>query len=221
MELRNAIADKYGVRLAATAAIDHPTIGALAVAVAAARDGEFKAAAPQVTLAPPPPSSSTVTAIVGMASRHPGVGCDPRATTAGPSFWRALASSRDAGSRVPADRWDADAHYAPAPRPLKSTVNCGGWLPHVDAFDGGAFRLPPAEAAAMDPQARVLLECVKVRKRMRVWMVVMFVVVVVGETKWWWWERQSGGGGRGKAQRDPLHFAATRTRSLAPPRPPT
>lgn len=150
------------MRLAATVAIDHPTIAALAAAVAAAR-GEVVVEAPRAALAPLSPPSNTVTAIVGMASRHPGVGIGPFTTTAGAPFHHALSSTRDVATRVPADRWDADAHFAPAPRPFKSYVNAAGWLAGVDAFDGAAFRVPPAEAAAMDPQARVLLECVKVR----------------------------------------------------------
>ena len=165
VELRNAIADRYGVRLAATVAIDHPTIAALAAAVTAARGATAAAAAPvpRQAVALAPPISATVNTIVGTASRHPGDGGTATATTtAGAPFWQALASSCNVARRIPADRWDSDAHYAPTPKTFKAYVNAGGWLAGVDAFDGAAFRVGPAEAAAMDPQARVLLECVKV-----------------------------------------------------------
>jgi acyl transferase domain-containing protein len=37
-------------------------------------------------------------------------------------------------------------------------VRFGAFVEGVDRFDSGAFRLPYAEAAALDPQARILLE---------------------------------------------------------------
>jgi Beta-ketoacyl synthase, N-terminal domain len=37
-------------------------------------------------------------------------------------------------------------------------VRFGAFVDGVDQFDSGAFRLPYAEAAALDPQARILLE---------------------------------------------------------------
>ena len=43
----------------------------------------------------------------------------------------------------------------------------GGWVDGVNEFDAEAFRMPSAEAAAIDPQARVLLELAQVRARAR------------------------------------------------------
>ena len=40
----------------------------------------------------------------------------------------------------------------------KIYVRFGAFVDGVDQFDSGAFRLPYAEAAALDPQARILLE---------------------------------------------------------------
>ena len=40
----------------------------------------------------------------------------------------------------------------------KMYVRFGAFVDGVDQFDSGAFRLPYAEAAALDPQARILLE---------------------------------------------------------------
>lgn len=37
-------------------------------------------------------------------------------------------------------------------------VRFGCFVDGIDRFDSGAFRLPYAEAAALDPQARILLE---------------------------------------------------------------
>ncbi|OOK81799.1 beta-ketoacyl synthase, N-terminal domain protein [Mycobacterium kansasii] len=48
-------------------------------------------------------------AVVGIGCRFPGDATDPD------SFWDLLIEGRNAISRVPADRWDADAFYDPDP----------------------------------------------------------------------------------------------------------
>lgn len=45
-----------------------------------------------------------------------------------------------------------------APPPTRRYVRLGGFMDNVDAFDPGLFRLAAAEALALDPQTRVLLE---------------------------------------------------------------
>ncbi|MFI0742236.1 SDR family NAD(P)-dependent oxidoreductase [Streptomyces sp. NPDC021100] len=75
-------------------------------------------------------------AVVGIACRLPGA--------AGPqAFWRLLREGRDAVTDAPADRpW----------------AGRGGYVDHPDRFDAGFFRLSPNEAAATDPQQRLMLE---------------------------------------------------------------
>nr|WP_265590203.1 type I polyketide synthase [Streptomyces sp. MA3_2.13] len=80
-------------------------------------------------------------AVVGLACRLPG-GADPDA------FWRLLSEGGDAVAEMPVERRQ-DGAAAP-PR--------GGFLPTVDGFDAGFFGIAPKEAAAMDPQARLVLE---------------------------------------------------------------
>jgi len=53
--------------------------------------------------------------------------------------------------------------YAPEAAPRRMYVRFGCFAERVDEFDSGAFRLSHAEAAAMDPQCRVLLEQTAVR----------------------------------------------------------
>ncbi len=79
---------------------------------------------------------------------------------AGPTaFWRLLADGVDAVREVPADRWNADAYYDPAPgRCGKSISRWGGFVDDIDRFDPGFFGISPREAAFMDPQQRMLLE---------------------------------------------------------------
>jgi phthiocerol/phenolphthiocerol synthesis type-I polyketide synthase B len=92
-------------------------------------------------------------AVVGIGCRFPGdvVGPD--------SFWDLLVDGRNAISRVPEDRWDADAFYDPDPlTPGRMTTKWGGFVPDIAGFDAEFFGITPREAAAMDPQQRMLLE---------------------------------------------------------------
>src|SRR5271157_5621227 len=92
-------------------------------------------------------------AVVGIGCRFPG-------DVAGPdSFWDLLVEGRNAISRVPADRWDADTFYDPDPlTPGRMTTKWGGFVPDIAGFDAEFFGIAPREASAMDPQQRMLLE---------------------------------------------------------------
>ncbi|WP_433607304.1 type I polyketide synthase [Dactylosporangium sp. CA-139114] len=87
-------------------------------------------------------SATEPVAVVGLACRFPG------AADAG-AFWRLLRDGRDAVTEVPADRWDTAA-----------VPGRGGFLDDVAGFDAALLRISPREAAAMDPQQRVVLELV-------------------------------------------------------------
>ncbi|MCB9677472.1 MAG: SDR family NAD(P)-dependent oxidoreductase [Alphaproteobacteria bacterium] len=92
-------------------------------------------------------------AIVGMACRFPGGVDTPEA------FWELLRSGRDAVTRVPADRWDADRWFDPEPAtPGKSYVREAAFVDGIDRFDPLFFGMSPREAASLDPQQRLLLE---------------------------------------------------------------
>ena len=92
-------------------------------------------------------------AVVGIGCRFPGDVTGPE------SFWDLLVEGRNAISRIPADRWDADAFYHPDPlTPGRMTTKWGGFVPDIAGFDAEFFGITPREAAAMDPQQRMLLE---------------------------------------------------------------
>ncbi|GAA4089296.1 type I polyketide synthase [Nonomuraea soli] len=84
-------------------------------------------------------------AIVGIGCRVPGA--------AGPeAFWRLLSEGLDAVVPVPRER--AGRHHGWS----EPGVGVGGFLPDVQAFDRAFFSINAREAAAMDPQQRMLLE---------------------------------------------------------------
>ena len=87
--------------------------------------------------------SSEPVAVVGIGCRFAG-GIDSPA-----AFWRALMDGRDTVAARPATRWRATDSRAP--------VN-GAFLDDVEGFDARFFGIAPREAAAMDPQHRLLLE---------------------------------------------------------------
>ncbi|MEV7283118.1 beta-ketoacyl synthase N-terminal-like domain-containing protein [Streptomyces sp. NPDC093252] len=91
-------------------------------------------------------------AVVGMAGRFPGAaGVE--------ELWRLLADGGDAIREIPADRWDADAWYAPpAGTPGRMSTRWGGFLDDIAGFDPLFFGISPAEARHMDPQQRLALE---------------------------------------------------------------
>ena len=68
-----------------------------------------------------------------------------------------LACGYDAISQVPATRWDVRAQPA-LPEQLASRVRHGGFVCGAELVDNLAFTVSPAEAAAMDPCQRLLLE---------------------------------------------------------------
>ena len=70
-----------------------------------------------------------------------------------------LESGVDPLRDIPPDRFDLDRFYDPSPAtPGKVYVRRGGFVDDVGDFDPAAFGVSNAEATAMDPQQRMLLE---------------------------------------------------------------
>ncbi|MFJ7205988.1 amino acid adenylation domain-containing protein [Streptomyces sp. NPDC098789] len=97
-----------------------------------------------------PAAPSEGVAIIGVAGRY------PLAETAG-ELWDNLASGKHCIREVPADRWDADAHYDPAGT-RAGYSKWAGFIDDVDKFDPLFFQISPADAEAMDPQERLFLQ---------------------------------------------------------------
>jgi polyketide synthase 5 len=88
-----------------------------------------------------------------MACRLPGGIDSPH------KLWEALLEGADLITEIPADRWDVDEHYDPQPGvPGRSVSRWGGFVDDVGGFDAEFFGLGDREAAATDPQHRLLME---------------------------------------------------------------
>ena len=103
-----------------------------------------------------PPSGKYVepVAVVGFSFRFGGE------ATSADSFWDMITSGRCAVSPIPKDRFNADAFYHPDTNRLdRLPVKYGNFVTEdIAAFDAPFFGVKAAEAAAMDPQSRKLLE---------------------------------------------------------------
>ncbi|MBN3526394.1 type I polyketide synthase [Paenibacillus apiarius] len=93
-------------------------------------------------------------AVIGMACRFPG-GCNSPE-----EYWEFLKAGGESVIDVPQERWNAAEHYDPVPGNFgKSYVRQSNFLKrNVAEFDAKFFKISPAEANAMDPQQRQLLE---------------------------------------------------------------
>ncbi|MEU9678028.1 SDR family NAD(P)-dependent oxidoreductase [Streptomyces parvus] len=103
---------------------------------------------------PEPVDAGQKIAVVGLAGRY------PQARNVR-EFWRNLAEGRDCVTEVPADRWDHSRYFDPDRNaPGRTYTKWGGFLAEADHFDPLFFNIAPREAAFMDPQERLFLECV-------------------------------------------------------------
>ena len=92
-------------------------------------------------------------AIIGMSGRFPGAANLQ-------AFWNNLLKGYDAVSDIPAERWSLDDFYAPdATGQFKSYAKRGAFLDNVDRFDSQFFGISSKDAATLDPQCRIFLEC--------------------------------------------------------------
>ncbi|AYY14152.1 short-chain dehydrogenase [Actinobacteria bacterium YIM 96077] len=93
-------------------------------------------------------------AIIGMGCRFPG-GCDSPE-----QFWTLLTSGGEGVIDIPEDRWDVDAGDDRDSGTFGSMYVTQGNFVQRDLaeFDARFFRMAPAEANALDPQQRQLLE---------------------------------------------------------------
>ncbi|WP_303304587.1 SDR family NAD(P)-dependent oxidoreductase, partial [Flavivirga jejuensis] len=93
-------------------------------------------------------------AIVGVSGKYPGADTLE-------DFWKNLREGVDSITEIPKDRWDHSLYYDPdMGKTGKTYSKWGGFVNDIDKFDPLFFNISPKEAAVMDPQERLFLECV-------------------------------------------------------------
>ena len=162
VEFVNVLSQKLGLQMSSTLVFDYPSVNAVTEFLTAQMLKSAAAAA-----APGAAGESAVACreqevgLHGIAS----VGLAPAqqrylailAVVARPLMAEAFVSedvAADSIHRVPLERWDLD--YSDMPQGANSTLSAqfGAFMQDVDLFDGAAYGLTGAEAAAMDPQHR-------------------------------------------------------------------
>ncbi|KAJ5737005.1 lovastatin nonaketide synthase [Penicillium malachiteum] len=101
-------------------------------------------------------TSAEPIALIGSAFRFPGDSDTPS------KLWELLRNPRDLLRKIPEDRFDADAFYHPDGRHHGTSNVRHSYFVDQDPgeFDNGFFNIPVAEAEAIDPQQRMLMETV-------------------------------------------------------------
>ena len=142
--------------LPVTFLFEHKTLASVAKALAK----RYPDSAPLMMVPAAPKAVETVAsvkddhiAIIGMNGRFPGA---PDVTT----YWNNLKAGRCAIDEIPEGRWPVDAFFDPAGGGGKSYSKVGGFLQDIDQFDAGFFHISSKEAELMDPQQRMMLQCV-------------------------------------------------------------
>lgn len=110
VQLRNAISERFGVELPATAALDYPTGSALATHIAESTGAVVSVGRTELFYSSDSERGlDGMTEIVGVSCIYPGQASEDG--TAG--FWRTAIGSEDLPCVIPPGRWDIERHYAP------------------------------------------------------------------------------------------------------------
>lgn len=94
-------------------------------------------------------------AIVGLHGRFPGADTLDE-------LWQNLLAGVDSVTEISPERWPLEGFYAAGTDARTSGLSYakwGGFLHDIDQFDAQFFAIAPREAACLDPQERLFLEC--------------------------------------------------------------
>ncbi|KAK0383741.1 hypothetical protein NLU13_9652 [Sarocladium strictum] len=102
------------------------------------------------------PEQQEPIAVIGMACRFPGGSSSPS------KLWDLIRNPRDLSERVPPSRFDSTAYFHPNGSYHGATDSRDAYFLEEDValFDNAFFNIQPAEAEAIDPQQRLLMETV-------------------------------------------------------------
>ncbi|KAJ7127893.1 hypothetical protein C8R44DRAFT_616608 [Mycena epipterygia] len=149
--------ERLGLNLPRNACHTHIDLNSLSVAILERlRPADATPSVPQTTSESDSSSSSNDVVIVGQAVRLPGDLNTPE------SFWEALVDMReDLLIPIPAYRWDHSSFYRkpaePSGEPCDITFEKAGFI-EVRDFDNAFFGISSAEAFAVSPVVRLVLE---------------------------------------------------------------
>ena len=146
IELRSALASKFGVSLPATIIYDYPTSVSMAKyleeSFGSGGGGTHSSFAANAIVEHSSTAASS-TGFISMTSVYPNGALNPIQATA------QLNSYTDVTQVVPSSRWNIDAHYNPTAENGKMYVRFGGWLDNIDLFDSTLLRLSPRYVALL------------------------------------------------------------------------
>ena len=151
VELRNQLQRATGGDVPSTLMFDHPTARQLAAAVECCTVSCGRPVEARPRRLDESKSCGGEAAVEGSSALLPGgVGslC---------AVWHVSASGGDVVGTAPAARWDVSA-VADVDEALWRQAGHGGFMLGAELADNAAFAVSPAEAAAMDPCQRLLLE---------------------------------------------------------------
>eukprot|EP00434_Breviolum_minutum_P042552 symbB.v1.2.037879.t1/scaffold5721.1/size24240/2 len=154
VEFRNRVQASFdGLHLASTVMFDYPTVADLTdfiVAQFSEGDDEAEGAVGGVRDL----NANEAMATIGMAARFPG--CHGNGSN---EYWAMICAGLDMITPVPIERWDNELYYDPdTSAPGKMYARFGGFIFGLEGFDNKMFGIAEAEAQAMDPHQRILLE---------------------------------------------------------------
>lgn len=160
MELRLLLNRAFGIEFEPAYFFNYPTVKAIAGYIARldTPDTEPKSSSRKIVKTRSGTSqrasahTSTDIAIVGMSLRLPGGINTPE------DFWSVLEQGGCVITERPEERWHEYKAELDALDTRWQHIHRGGFLRDIDKFDAPFFHITPAEARALDPQQRILLE---------------------------------------------------------------
>ena len=151
-ELRNSLQRELGkaVKLPSTVMFDYPTSASIAEFVQSALIPKAASVQHEALEVSAAAFSSDKELVIAASTCYA-----PGSNSTCNGLWSMLMIGQDCLQSIPRERFDADALDGTV---MALSAKQAHFLAHAEWFDNAYFRISPAEAAAMDPHQRLLLE---------------------------------------------------------------